>query len=164
VPADRCSFGPILALFEAEIVDGRGLLVDLAVTAFACSPAPPSPAGSGEIAGMLSPGTSLRVALDSEAGRCAEGRLAELREILPLRLEALGRRTLAVAAADNRVPVVACQPGLFDRRALRQADEDHRARLARTVEEEAQMAALSRAARVSLAGPPRLVLVALLRP
>jgi len=62
------------------------------------------------------------------------------------------------------VPVAACQPGLFDRRALRQADERQRARRAREVEDEAQMAALSRAAIVQLAGPPRLVLVALLRP
>jgi superfamily II DNA or RNA helicase len=160
----RLSFGSILAVFAAEITDGRGLVVDLAISVLASEAATPPPGRPGEVAAMLGPGTSLRVALDTEARRQTERRLAGVREVLLPQLEALGRRELAMAAANDRVPVAACQPGLFDRRALRQADERQRARRAREIEDEAQMAALSRAAIVQLAGPPRLVLVALLRP
>jgi hypothetical protein len=47
---------------------------------------------------------------------------------------------------------------------LRRADEERQSRLERKAEEEAQMRAIARAATVSLAGPPRLVLVAVVKP
>ena len=79
---------------------------------------------------------------------------------MPARLEALKARHLAMAATSEGSPVVACQPGLFDRRALRRADDDREGRLRRSADSEAQLKAIAQAARVSLAGPPRLVLVA----
>ena len=47
---------------------------------------------------------------------------------VPARLEAQKARHLAMAATSDGSPVVAFQPGLFDRRALRRADEDRERR------------------------------------
>jgi hypothetical protein len=67
-----------------------------------------------------------------------------------------------MAATSDHSPVVGCQPGLFDRRALRRQDEDGNAQLRRRADAEAQLKAIAQAASVSLAGPPRLRLVAVL--
>jgi len=84
------------------------------------------------------------------------------------RLAGEGREQLAFAGAAGGETVdgekFVADLDTFDRRALRQADEDQRARLSRKLDEEEQVAAISRAADVQLAGPPRLVLVAVLTP
>jgi hypothetical protein len=82
---------------------------------------------------------------------------------VPARLEATKARHHAMAAANEGSPVVACQPGLFDRRALKRADDDREGRLRRRADAEAQLKAIAQAAHVSLAGPPRLLLVAVVK-
>jgi superfamily II DNA or RNA helicase len=152
--------GALLAIFETEIVDGRGLSLDRALT-LVTARAPPC-ARLDATAGQFEPGAELRSALEAEAARSAARRLAELREVLPQRLAAARLRQLAIAEESERAPIVACQPGLFDRRALQQADDASRQRLLRRAESKAQMKAIGEAAMVSVAGPPRLVLVAAL--
>jgi hypothetical protein len=149
------SHGAIIALFSAEVVDGRGLLLDQILVALQCK---------ARMVELLEPGGPAMAALDAEAERCAARRLAELREIVPPRLLSGSRRNLAIAGAGDRVPVVACQPGLFDRRALRQAGEDRQARVLRQEDDTAQIDAIARAVDLSLAGPPRLMLIAVLEP
>ncbi len=152
--------GALLAIFETEIVDGRGLSLDRALTLVTWR-APPPPGARGDVVTrQLEPDAPLRVALEAEAARCGARRLAELQEALHPRLAPARLRQLAIADESERAPVVACQPGLFDRRALRQADDTRRLRQRRRAELEAQMKAIAQAARVSLAGPPRLLLVA----
>ncbi len=156
--------GALLAVFESEIVDGRGLSLDRALTLVTWRAPPRLGARRDAIAWQLEPGAPLRAALEAEAAQCAARRLAELREALPPRLEAARLRQSAIAEEGERAPVVACQPGLFDRRALRQADDDSRLRLLRRTELEARTKAIAQAANVSLAGSPRLVLVAAVEP
>ena len=151
-----------LALFETEIVDGRGLLLDRSLYAFAGQLTGRWPARDITMAVLVGPETPARTALEREAGRHAEVRLAELRKVLPPRFAPIRSRERGIAETIDGAPVAACQPGLFDRRALRQVDRDRQARLERRTEVEARMKAIAQAANVSLAGPPRLVLVAVL--
>jgi superfamily II DNA or RNA helicase len=156
--------GALLAVYESELVDGRGLSLDRALTVVTWR-APPRPGARRDaIVWQVEPGSPLRAALEAEAAQCAARRLARVREALPPRLAAAGRRQLAIAEEGDRPPVVACQPGLFDRRALRQADDESRLRLLRRTELEVRMKAIAGAANLSLAGPPRLVLVAVVEP
>jgi superfamily II DNA or RNA helicase len=156
------SRGSLIALFETDLVDGRGLLLDRSLSVLV-GPIPARwPARGGAVAALIGPGTSARAALDREAERCADTRLSELRVVLAPRLAGARRRELAIAEAVDQVPIVACQPGLFDRRAWRQASDDREARLERKAEHETQLGAIARAAAVSLAAPPRLVLAAVI--
>jgi hypothetical protein len=158
------SRGSLLALFQVEMIDGRGLLVDRSVSVF-IGPLPARwTATAGAVASLVGSGAPGRAALDLEVARWAERRLGELRNGLASRLVSASARERAIAEATDRIPAVACQPGLFDRRALRQADEDRRARLECRAEEDARIELIAQAANVSLAAPPRLVLVAVLDP
>jgi len=155
--------GGIVALFDAEVIDGRGLLLERILVALRCAPPGLSRSACRWVTDLLGPDGPAMAALGAEAERCASRRLAELREIVRPRLSSGSRRELAIAIADDRVPVAACQPGLFDRRALRQADEDRQASALRRQEAKARTDADLRTSNLSLAGPPRLVLVAVLR-
>jgi hypothetical protein len=152
--------GALIAIFETEIVDGRGLSLEHLLTLVRWNGPHQARADPGAAAARLEPGSPLRTAMEREAARAASKRLAELRETVPARLEALKARHLAMAATSQGSPVVACQPGLFDRRALRRADDDREGRLRRSADAESQLDANAQAASVSLAGPPRLLLVA----
>ena len=154
--------GALIAIYETEIVDGRGLSLERVLTLVRWKGPHPAPADPDAAAALLEPEAPLRAAMESEAQHCAVRRLAELRETVRARLEAQKARHLAMAATGDGSPVVGFQPGLFDRRALRRADEDGKAQLRRSADSEAQLKAIAQAASVSLAGPPRLVLAAVL--
>jgi superfamily II DNA or RNA helicase len=154
--------GALMAVYETEIVDGRGLSLERLLTLVRWKGSDQARPDPGAAAAALQPGSPLRAAMEREAARLAAERLVELQVAVPARLEALKARHLAMAATDEGPPIVACQPGLFDRRALRRADDDREGRLRRSAEAEARLKAIVQAARVSLAGPPRLLLVAVL--
>lgn len=101
-------------------------------------------------------------ALGAEAERLAAARLAGLRETLGPRLSGVRDREIAVAEAIGSDTVQAYQPGLFDRRALRAADEASQSGALRDEARKTRMSALSRAAELTLAGSPRLMLIAIL--
>jgi hypothetical protein len=105
-------------------------------------------------------GSTVMAALQAEAGRQAAERLAGLRTLVIPRFEAQRAREIAVALVSDRVPAVAFQPGLFDRRAVRADEEDRRARNLQEEETKHMLSALGRATDLSLAGAPRLVLAA----
>ncbi len=151
--------GALIAIYETEIIDGRGLSLERALTLVRWK-GYPARGDPDAVTALLEPGSPLRMAMEREAARSARERLAELRVAVPARLEALKARHLAIAATSESSPVVACQPGLFDRRALKRADDDREGRLRRNADSEAQLKAIAQAAHVSLAGPPRLLLVA----
>jgi superfamily II DNA or RNA helicase len=152
--------GALIAIYETEIVDGRGLSLERVLTLVRWKGPHKARADPDAAAARLEPGSSLRTAMEREAVRSAAKRLAEMRETVPARLEAQNARHLAIAAASEAAPVVACQPGLFDRRALRRADDDREGRLRRSADSEAQLKVIAQAASVALAGPPRLLLAA----
>ena len=154
--------GALLAIYEAEIVDGRGLSLERVLMLVRWRGPTPARANPEVAAALLEPGSPLRTAMEIEAERSASMRLAELRETMPARFEALRARHLAMAGASEGSPVVACQPGLFDRRALRRMDEDRQDRLRQSAESDAQLRVLTQAAGVSLAGAPRLLLATVL--
>ena len=158
---ERCG---LVAIYETEIVDGRGLSLERVLTPVQWRGLPPKHGHFEMTAALLAPASRLRTAMEREAARSASKRLAELQGAMPARLDALKARWLAMAATSDGSPVVACQPGLFDRRALRRSDHDRRARLCRSAEAEARLKAIAQAATVSLAGPPRLLLVAVVTP
>lgn len=154
--------GTMVALFRTDVVDGRGLLADRSLVALQCRPPGRSPDlgnGNARLRGLTDAAVA---ALHAEAGRLAAARLAELRETLTPRLLAVRDREMAVAGAIGGDTPAACQPGLFDRRALRAAEEEGRARALRGEDGQARMNALARAAELALAGPPRLMLIAVL--
>ncbi len=155
--------GALIAICETEILDGRGLSLERVLTLVRWRGPHAAHVRAGEAPAALEPGSPLRAALEKAAARAAAKRLAELRVTMPARLGALKTRHLAIAATDEGSPVVACQPGLFDRRALRRAEEAREGRLRRSADAEAQLKAIAQAASVSLAGPPRLLLVAVVR-
>jgi superfamily II DNA or RNA helicase len=155
--------GALIAIYETEIVDGRGVSLERLLTLVRWSGPHPARVDPDAVTALLEPGSPLRTAMEREAERFATKRLAELRVTVPARLEALKARHLAIAAASEPAPVVACQPGLFDHRALRRADDDREGRLHRSADSEAQLKAIAQAATVSPAGPPRLLLVAVVR-
>jgi superfamily II DNA or RNA helicase len=152
--------GALIAIYETEIVDGRGLSLERVLTLVRWKGPHQARAYPHAAAVRLEPGSPLRTAIEREAARSASKRLAALRVTVPARLEALKARHLAMAATSEGSPVVACQPGLFDRRALRRADDHREGRLRRRADSEAQLKAIAQAASVSLAGPPRLLLAA----
>jgi superfamily II DNA or RNA helicase len=143
----------LLTLFDADIVDARGLLLEQAVVALE----------SGPVDLLASPRSVCLARLEAAALEAARARLAVVAAHLRPRLEAERAREAALAEVVESLPVVAVQAGLFDRRAERAADavREQRARLqdetGRHVEH------LRRAERIELAGTPRLVLAALVR-
>ena len=99
-------------------------------------------------------------ALGVEATRAAARRLDELLVLLPPRLADLATRESALAPMTTR-PIGAFQPGLFDRREARRMARERQVEALLADEARAQIDALSSRARLSLAGPPRAMLVAL---
>jgi superfamily II DNA or RNA helicase len=149
----------VLCVYVAEVVDGCGQSVEefpvvLSVAAASISPG----VRPGRRALLPRAGTGLRRAFDAEARRAAARRVVELQTAAAPRLAFLRRRDEALEAVCERVPVVAVQPGLFDRRALAAADrrrDDRRRQEAAAV---SRLGALARASRLALAGAPRLLL------
>jgi superfamily II DNA or RNA helicase len=154
--------GALIAIYETGIVDGRGLSPERVLTLVLWKGPHPVPADPHAAAALLEPESPLRAAMEREAQQSVVRRLVELRETVQARLEAQKARHLAMAATSDGSPVVGCQPGLFDRRALRRADEDGKAQLRRRADSEAQLKAIAQAASLSLGGPPRLLLAAVL--
>ena len=158
--ADFATRGTLLAVYEAELADGRGLPLERVLTVVLWRGPHATPPDRRKAAVSLDPCSPLLDAMQRAAARGVDGRLAELRAVLPSRFDALNARLLAMANAGADPPLVPYQPGLFDRRALRRADLERRLREARRAETESELAAAGRAATVSLAGSPRLLLVA----
>jgi superfamily II DNA or RNA helicase len=154
--------GALITIYETEIVDGRGCSLERVLTVVRWK-GPPARGNADAVTALLEPGSPLRTAMESAAAQVASKQLAELRVTVPARLEALKARHLAMAATNDGTGLVACQPGLFDRRALRRADDDRDGRRRRSAESEAQLKAIAQAASVSLARPPRLLLAAVVR-
>lgn len=150
----------MLALFRADVVDGRGLLLDQFLLALSIGLQGRDSVDGAAMRRLCESGSTVMAALQAEAGRQAAERLAGLRTLVIPRLEAQRAREIAVALVSDRVPAVAFQPGLFDRRALRADEEDRRARNLQEEETKRMLSALGRATDLSLAGAPRLVLAA----
>ncbi len=149
----------VLALFRAEIVDGRGSLVERPLVAVRG----PWPAEAAEAWRAARPHRLpgwLMAALRAGATRAVETRLDELRAVLPPRVAPLRARESALATLADR-PMAAIQPGLFDRRALRQAARQRQVESALAEAGRAQADALAACSNLALAGPPRAMLVAL---
>jgi superfamily II DNA or RNA helicase len=149
----------LVAVFRADLVDGRGALVEQHLVTVRC-PWPDSlPAALRTARPDRLPDT-LTTALGAEAARAAACRLDELMVLLPPRLAGLAARESALAPMTNR-PIGAFQPGLFDRREARRVAGERRLEALLADEARAQIEALSSRSRLSLAGPPRAMLVAL---
>jgi superfamily II DNA or RNA helicase len=151
--------GTVVALFRAGVIDGRGSLLEQFLVAMQCKPPASSPDPFRGISVPVEEDLTAMAALRAEAERCACGRLAELRATVAPRLALLRAREIGLAAVGEGATITACQPGLFDRRALREADEDRQARALRQEEGQARLDAISRAGSLSLTGPPRLMLI-----
>ena len=149
----------LVALFRADLVDGRGALVEQHLVAVRC-PWPDWSAAARRSARPDRLPEALTAAIGAEAGRAAAIRLGELQTLLPPRLSALAARESALALTTGK-PIGAFQPGLFDRRALRRMATERQVEALLADEARAQIEALANSAKLSLAGPPREMLVAL---
>jgi superfamily II DNA or RNA helicase len=98
-----------------------------------------------------------RPALQAEASRLGAERLETLNRFAASRVASLAAREDAGARAAAAAP--ACQPGLFDRRALKAAEAGRQRRAREAAEAAARLASLSGSARLRLSGDPELVLV-----
>ncbi len=150
----------LLAIFRAEVVDGRGFLQEqLLVPLEAGVDAVFLPSGSAWLEQLHALGR----ALQPRASAAAREELARLEAAVRPRLEAERAREAALSAVSDAVPVAAIQPGLFDRRALRraEAESDLRARLLE--ETRGRLLDVDRAAHLQLSMPPELVLLGLVR-
>jgi hypothetical protein len=149
----------VVALFRADLVDGRGALVEQHVVTVRCPwpdwlPAALRAARPDRLPEML------MSALGVEATRAAVLRLDELQALLPPRLAALAARESALAPMTGK-PIGAFQPGLFDRREARRMARERQVEALLVDEARAHIEALSSRGRLSLACPPRAMLVAL---
>jgi hypothetical protein len=143
----------LLAVFRADIVDRRGLLLEQLLI--------PLEAGIRHI-----PASPLSIPLDALAAaarRAAREGLAIVSAAARSRLDAERTREAALSAVVEAVPVVAVQEGLFDRRALRRAEAARDERECLQDETRSRLEGLRRAEWIDLAGPPQPVLVALVR-
>ncbi len=83
--------GALIAIYETEIVDGRGLSLERVLTLVRWK-GHPARADPDAVTALLEPGSTLRTAMEREAARFASKRLAELRVTVPARLEAMKAR------------------------------------------------------------------------
>ena len=149
----------VIALFRADLVDGRGALVEQPLVAVRCPWPDWSPAALRAARPDRLPG-ALMAALAAEAHHAAVLRVDKLQDLLPPRLAALAARESALAQrAGKRIGEF--QPGLFDRREARRVARERQAEALVVETARAQIEALASRGKVSLAGPPRAMLVAL---
>jgi hypothetical protein len=149
----------VVVLFRADLVDGRGALVEQHLVALRCAWPDWLPAAIHTARPDRLP-VRLMDALGVEATRAADLRLAELQALLPPRLAAFAARELALAPMTGK-PLGAFQPGLFDRREARRMARERQVEALLADEARAQIEALSSRGRLSLAGPPHAMLIAL---
>jgi hypothetical protein len=149
----------VIAVFRADLVDGRGALVEQLVLAVRCPWLDSLPAALRSARPDRLP-EPLTASLGVEAARAVALRLDELRTLLPPRLAGLAARESALARVTSK-PIVAFQPGLFDRREARRMDRERHVEALLADEARTQIEALSSGATLSLASPPRAMLVAL---
>ena len=95
--------GALIAIYETEIVDGRGLSLERVLTLVRWRGPHTAHGRPDAVTALLEPGSPLRTAMEREAERSATKRLAELRRTEPARLEALKARHLAMAATSERL-------------------------------------------------------------
>jgi hypothetical protein len=149
----------VVALFRADLVDGRGTLVERPLVAVRC----PWPDWLPEALRASRPDRlpeALTSALGAESTRAAVLRMEELQALLSPRFAALAARESALAPMTGK-PLGAFQPGLFDRREARRTARERHVEALLADEARAQIEALSSRGRLSLAGPPRAMLLAL---
>ena len=149
----------ILTVFRADIVDARGALVEQPLFVVRG----PWPAGFSEGLRAVRPDrlpAALMAALGAEAKRAAVVRAHELQELLGPRVAPLAARESALDLAGGR-PIGAVQPGLFDRRELSRLERERRLEARLASEARSRLDALASQGRLSLARPPRAMLVAL---
>jgi superfamily II DNA or RNA helicase len=143
---DRC----LLALFRGDVVNEAGLLLERLLipleARFACGPLPPAAIPLG--------------VLEAVALERAQAALAGVVAGIQPRHDAERAREDALAGVVDAVPLVAVQAGLFDRRALRDAEAARAGRASLGDDTAARLDLLRLAAAVKLAGPPRLLLAA----
>lgn len=149
----------VVALFRADLVDGLGALVEQRLVAVRCARLDTLLTALGTGRRFRIP-DSLMAALAAEAERDVGGRLEELQAGWPSRLAPLAERESALAAADDE-PIAAFQPGLFDRRELRRIARERQIEALLADQARAQIEAVSSRGKLSLAGPPRVLLAAL---
>ena len=148
----------LVCLFAARFVDDRGSLVEETLLALHVSLAAPVLAGdslAGELIALLA---ACRPDLARRASLTAVGRLEGLRTRLASQLAPLAAREAAISARDLNAHLP-LQAGLFDRRALKLADEARNRHERDATESASRLHELSRRAEVELAGEPELVLV-----
>jgi superfamily II DNA or RNA helicase len=149
----------LVAVYRTDLVDGRGGLVEQHLLAVRCPWPDWLPAALRTARPDRLP-EALLAALGTQAARAAVLRLNELQALLPPRLAPLRARALALAHAAGR-RATPCQPGLFDRRVLRQVARDREVEALLLDQAHAEVEALSSREVLSPAGPPRVMLVAL---
>jgi superfamily II DNA or RNA helicase len=149
----------VVALFRADLVDGRGALVEQHLVAVRGPWLDSLPAALRAARPDRLPET-LMAAMEAEATRAVALRLDQLRAMLPSRLAGLAARESALARETGK-PIGAFQPGLFDRREARRLAHEREVEALLADDARAHIEALSSGARLSLAGPPRAMLVAL---
>jgi hypothetical protein len=149
----------VVALVRADLVDGRGALVEQHIVAVRCPwpdrlPASPHAARPDRLP------EALMTALGVEGARAAALRLDDLAALLSPRLAAFAARESALASTAGK-PIGAFQPGLFDRRELRRVERERQVEALLADQARAGIEAISSGTTLSLAGPPRVMLVAL---
>ncbi len=148
----------LACIFTARLVDGRGALVEEWVFALHLAAGVPLAARRTLVRGLPALLALCTPGLQRRADLIARQRLRELCALEPERLAGAVAREAAIAASEDRSEG-AIQQGLFDRRAVKQADEARRRRRGDEVESNRRLDEWKRAARVRLAGRPELTLV-----
>lgn len=148
----------LVCLFTARFIDDRYALVEEAPIALHVRLAPALLGRRVLAASLPSLLTGCRARLEALARSVAAGRLDALRERLASHLAPCSVREAGMLAsvAGGGAPL---QPGLFDLRAVKLADERRRLREQDESEAASRLHELSRAARVELATDPELLLV-----
>ncbi len=149
----------VVALVRADLVDGRGALVEQHIVAVRC-PWPDRLAASPNVARPNRLPEALMTAIGVEAGRAAALRLGELEALLSPRRAAFAARESALALTAGK-PIGSFQPGLFDRRELRRVEREREVEALLAEQARAEIEAISSGTTLSLAGSPRTMLVAL---
>ncbi|HEY3382846.1 MAG TPA: helicase-related protein [Vicinamibacterales bacterium] len=151
----------VLCLHRVQVVDGAGRIaerllvpirIDVPIDALRTVAV-----NRGALRALLD---AARDTLSAAARAWVERYLDAGRESLRLAVAPLCARQIEIARVADATPVVALQPGLFDRRALKSADRDEALRRRSETDDDARLSALTRATDLSLAGPPAVLLVA----
>jgi hypothetical protein len=148
----------LVCVYGARIVDGGGRLLEECTWPLHVSLSPPLH-GRRDLAAALpsliaAAGERLQIA----ARQQASARVEELRAALASHHGSLLARD-SVMRRDEQQPMSPVQAGLFDRRALKAREEEHRRRAIDAAEAAARSSALAESIDVELAGDPELVLV-----